>query len=532
MGRKGVVAGESNSGLDLHLDGGSGMKPSALSSQLPCLVRHKRHTQLLVDGEPYIMLAGEVHNSSSSSLAYMEPIWDELAGMHCNTALVPVSWELLEPEEGRFDFTLVDGLLAGARARRLRLVLLWFGTWKNALSTYVPAWVKTDTVRFPRVQLQPGVNTRSLSCFSAAGCQADAAAFAALMRHLRQTDPEHTVIMVQVENETGVLGGTRDRAPVAEAAFASPVPQRLLTYLDEYYDTLLPEVKQAWEQAGRRTSGNWAEVFGREADEFFMAWHIARYVDQVAAAGKAELPLPMFVNAWLVQFDGQTPGEYPSGGPVHRVLDIWRAAAPHIDFLAPDIYLEDFRAVCAQYHRSSNPLFIPEARATSLAAANAFYALAQHDAIGFAPFGIDGAPGAAHIRTAYAFLAPLLPLIARHQGTGTMAGFVQQGEEMHHALDLGDYHLHIRYQPRKPEEPPAHGLAIALTPGEYLIGGAGFSVEFCHRFYPAAQVDYLAVEEGTYQGDAWVPGRRLNGDELGVRLNAQPAWRRVKLYTY
>ena len=121
------------------------------SSGTPHLERRGQATQLIVDGKPFLALGGEVHNSSSSSVEYMKPIWPRLGSMHLNTVVVPVAWETIEPQEGRFEFSVVDGLLEGARSNHLRLVVLWFGAWKNTFSSYVPAWVKTDEERFPRV---------------------------------------------------------------------------------------------------------------------------------------------------------------------------------------------------------------------------------------------------------------------------------------------------------------------------------------------------------------------------------------------
>ncbi len=294
------------------------------------------------------MLAGEVHNSSSSNLDYMEEyVWNKLLALHCNTALVPISWELIEPIEGQYDFSLVDGLIQAARQKSLRLVFLWFGTWKNAQADYVPGWVKTDLERFPRAQNRAGQNLRSISCVSDAACLADSKAFAALARRIRKVDREHhTVLMIQVENEVGLLGARRDYSPQAQVCFNEVVPAELMQCLMVHKETCTSEVRGVLDKSASRMAGTWEEVFGSSADEVFMAWHIGRYVDRVAQAGQSEYPLPMFVNAWLVQHAGENPGEYPSGGPISKLMDIWQCAAPHIACLAPDIYLEDFAGIC------------------------------------------------------------------------------------------------------------------------------------------------------------------------------------------
>jgi hypothetical protein len=514
-------------------------KPTACAStKIPHLRKTGTATQLIVDGKPFVMLAGEIHNSSSSNLEYMERVWDKLVTLNCNTAIVPLSWELTEPVEGKFDFTLVDGLVKGARKHNLRLVFLWFGTWKNAVSSYVPAWVKTDLKRFARAQCEPGRSTGAISCLCDAACDADARAFAAVMRHIRKVDgKKQTVLMMQVENETGLLGAPRDHSPAADARFARAVPPELMSHLDAHKGALIPWLKRSWDATGCRPSGTWAGVFGAAADEVFMAWHVARFVDRVAAAGKAEHPLPMYANAWLTGSDEQQPGTYPSGGPVSKVMDIWRAAAPHIDLLAPDIYMDDFRSVCAWYTQSGNPLLIPEAHRDERSAANVFYAIGQHDAICFGPFGIDSAADASPLAQSYELLASLMPLITKHQGTGRMVGMVQQAEKETRDIEMGAYRLRAHFKgPVEKGRVPGCGLVIALADDEYLVAGSGFSMEVLQGSGDAPNVDILTLDEGRFEAGKWVPGRRLNGDENGAGrwmwFGSSLSVQRVKLYSY
>ncbi|TMB78051.1 MAG: glycoside hydrolase family 42, partial [Chloroflexi bacterium] len=209
------------------------------SKQAPYLREQGSATQLVVEGKPFLVLGGELHNSSSSSLEYMRPIWERLVALKLNTVLAPVSWELIEPEEGVFDFSLVDGLIQDARRHDLRLIFLWFGSWKNGMSSYIPLWVKQDYRRFPRVELQNGQTVEVLSTLDEANWQADARAFASLMHHIREVDGgDHTVIMMQVENEVGVLGDSRDRSGAANRAFAGPVPQELIDQLQQHQHEL------------------------------------------------------------------------------------------------------------------------------------------------------------------------------------------------------------------------------------------------------------------------------------------------------
>jgi hypothetical protein len=526
---------------------------------IPHLEKRGGVTQLIVDGKPFLMLAGELRNSSSSSLEYMKPIWPKLARMHLNTVLAVVSWETIEREEGKFDFALVDGLLQGARANKLRLVLLWFGSWKNGISRYTPPWVKANQERFPLAQMKGGRTLEILSTLSAANRDADARAFAALMRHIRQADSaQRTVIMAQLENEVGVLGDSRDRSPAANEAFAGPAPAELLEYLRKHRDTLLPEFRKVWEAAGSRTSGTWEEVFGKglAADEIFMAWNYARYINRVAEAGKAEYRLPMFVNAWIVQPEDKGPGDYPSGGPVDHVHDVWRAGGPLIDILAPDIYLPNFPELVARYSRAANPAFIPESRAGAAGAANAFYAFGQHGAMGYSPFGIEERedPEKGPIPKAYAVLAQLAPQILEHQSKGSIAAVWLNKEKPAQKLQLGNYTLNVelRRTRRAPGLLPevGYGIFIAAGADEYIAAGTDVQVTFSPNT-PGPPIAGLAtVEEGTYVSGRWVAGRVLNGDEVQLRYDLAaaaaenqsgsglrfgpdgPAIQRVRLYRY
>ncbi len=529
---------------------------------IPYLDRTGPAARWIVDGKPFIALSGEVHNSSSSSLAYMEPIWAKLNNLHCNTAIVPVSWELIEPIEGEFDFTLVDGLLDGARRHGLRLVLLWFGSWKNGSSTYTPNWVKTDPVRFPRMKLQNGSVTRTVTCFSEEAKQADARAFTALMAHLRQEDSLHrTVILVQVQNEVGLLGSPRDYSEAAEQAFLSEVPTKLIADLENGKDTLSPEVRQAWACAGDKTEGSWKDVFGDCAEEVFMCWHMASYIEYVASAGIAAYPLPMYVNAWGKQHEGDTPGRYPSGGPAAHMFEVWRSAAPSIAFFAPDIYLTDFPAECEAYTRGGNPLFIPEARRDRWAASNVFYAIGKHAALGFAPFGIEsigsreqppvgeivqdvlkshaeavlGEDVGDMLAPSYQILGNMMPLIAQYAGTDQMTGVLQLHGKDEQTVELGDYLLNVRYlnDLSTPGAYPGAGILIAESPHEFIIVGHGFRVTFLSRPGDPPHVDFLAIDEGIYEVDgAWTKGRRMNGDEGIVHLGTTPTILRISVYSF
>ena len=260
----------------------------------------------------------------------------------------------------------MDGLIQDARRYNLHLIMTWFGSWKNGKSTYQPAWVKTNQQRFPLIQDEKGKGLPTLTTLSDANRDADARAFAALMKHIREVDGDaHTVIMIQVENEVGVLGPSRDHSPAANKAFAGPVPKEFMDYLQKHNDTLIPELRKRWEAAGFKTSGSWEEVFGAgaETDELFMAWNYGRYIGHVAAAGKAEYPLPMFVNTWLRQGQDKPnedkPGGYPSGGPLPQVHRCLEGRAPAIDILSPDVHVPNYDDWCTWYTQVRQPAVHP-----------------------------------------------------------------------------------------------------------------------------------------------------------------------------
>ena len=504
-------------------------------------------TQLIVDGQPLLMLAGELGNSSASSIEYMQPIWPKLEAMNLNTLLAPVYWELLEPREGRFDFTHVDHLIHSAREHDLKLVLLWFGTWKNSMSCYAPLWVKQDQERFPRARTRDGEPQEIITPFSSAALEADARAFAALMRHIKEIDEQdQTVVMVQVENEIGMIPEARDHSELADQAFYKEVPNDLIEYLQKHRDSLQPELKQHWESQGYRTAGDWQTVFGSgvQTDELFMAWTFARYVDAVIEAGETAYSLPYYVNAALIR-PGYQPGEYPSAGPLPHLLDVWRAAAPRIDFLAPDIYFKSFAHWVTRYDVSGNPLFIPEV-GNDQSVTNAFYAMAEHNAMGYSPFSIESLPdpGDNRLTRAYEVLEQLTPLILKKQGTGELAGVLLDSVRQSRSIELGDYRFHIRheytwpYAARMPgdEIPRYGGMIIELAPDEFFIAGSGIVITFDSQT-EGVRAGIGEMEEGEFKDGQWVRGRRMNGDQSHqgrhMHLSGQIySIQRVKLYEY
>jgi len=517
--------------LALVADQAGGQATTPAAWDIPHLRKQGTATQLIVDGKPFLALAGELGNNTATSLQYMKGVWPKLIDTHLNSVLAAVSWAQIEPQEGKFDFSVLDGVILGAREHNLRLVLLWFGSWKNGESTYAPDWVKSDFERFPREQRPAGSSVEVLSPFSAANRDADARAFAALMRHVKEFDGQrHTVIMIQVENE---ING-RDRSPLAAKAQAGPVPAELMDYLRQHKEALIPELKKVWEAAGSKTSGTWAEVFGTSgaADEIFTAWYYASYTGRIAAAGKAEYPIPFYVNSWGNSFPrGNGSG---NGAPMSDVFDVWRAGAPGIDIVSPDIYDADYAQMLALYTRSGNPLFIPETRGfpPNNLATRVLYAFGRHDAIGFSPMGIERpAVPDIELTSAYDVIRQLAPLISAHQGDGTMSAVLIAANDPPRKVKVGDYTLEAsflmpRAQPPLPQpQPPfpnAAAIFIQAGPNEFYCAGTGVNVRFIPDT-PGPELAGLAtVEEGSFADGRWVPMRRLAGDDTGSRTLVLP----------
>jgi beta-galactosidase GanA len=520
------------------------------AEDLPRLVTRNGKHALLVDGAPFLILGAQVNNSSAWPAA-LPKVWPAVEQLQANTVFVPIAWEQIEPAEGRFEFSFLDMLLAQAREHRVRLVLLWFATWKNNGPNYAPEWVKLDNRRFPRVVTGAGTTLNSLSPHAKATLDADRKAFAALLRHLRQADEERTVILVQVQNEPGTYGSVRDYSPAAEKSFRSRVPAPLLKRM-------------------RKDPGTWQEVFGADAEEFFHAWSIASFIEQVAAAGKAEYPLPMYVNAALRDpFQPGAPGSYASGGPTDNVIDVYRAAAPSIDLIGPDIYMREsakYLRVLELYGRADNPLFVTET-GNDRAYARYLFATLGRQGIGFVPFGIDftgysnyplGAkrsdaqmlePFAAN----YRLLAPMARKWAQLSFAGTVWGTAQPDDSSDVHLDLGRWNAKVTWnewqfgmkewalpgQLERPEgrEIPDGGVLVAqLGTDEFLLTGRNARVSFgLGSGRRANGVLFARVEEGHYDADGrWVFERVWNGDQTdyGLNFTTLPQWLRVRLATY
>jgi beta-galactosidase GanA len=515
----------------------------AQNLSMPHLEKQGKLTKLIVNDKPFLILGGELHNSSTSTAEYMQPIWERMAQKNLNTVIAPVYWEFLEPEEGKFDFSLVDSMITGARKQNLRLVILWFGTWKNGYSMYAPGWVKNSQEKYPRAKNKEGQTFQMLSAFGEASMNADARAFGMLMRHIREVDAkQQTVITMQIENEIGLFSTDRDYCEPANRAYGSQVPADLVKYMVNNKGNLRPEIDSVWKANGYKTKGSWEEVFGKSTvdrknwmalssltEELFTVYYYARYIEKIARTGKEEYPLPMYVNAWIKQPSGGYPGKYPGGGPVPHTLDVWRAVAPSVDFIAPDIYVARQVAMYTmeEYCRSENPLFIPEYRHGAEAGLMAFMAYGQYNAVCFSPFAIDDwNPVDDPITKTYSVLAQVQELILQHQGKGTMTGIYVDSLKKVQEFNLGNYKIRAQLTGISPAQlagftgsaemaSAAAGLVFNTGPDEYIAVGKDFMLSFnplkADENKPYIDVEYM--DEGTFINGKWLTTRRLNGDE-------------------
>jgi len=518
--------------------------------QIPFLRGKGNATQLIVDGKPFIILGGELGNSSATTMKYMQPIWPKLKAMNLNTVLMPVYWELIESEEGNFDFSLLEQLISEARKNELRIIFLWFASWKNSMSSHVPVWVKLNQERFPRIKDDKNQSHEILTPFSENNLEADLNAFEKLMSFLKDFDgKDHTVIMIQVENEIGMLPLARDYSSMANESFKKNVPAELIKYMQLHRSGLVPELMGKWVNNGFKTSGTWEEIFGKgvQTDEIFMAWYYSSFTNKIVEAGKKIYPLPMYVNAALNRPNREPGTGYPSGGPLPHLMDVWKAGGPSIDFLAPDIYFPDFKHWADLYTCQGDLLFIPEHRFDNTAAAKSLFAFGHYEALGFAPFSIESTekPEDEPIGKIYNLVSQLTPIITNNQGLGKIEGVLLDKENRDTIINLGSYELTVVHDytfpwsagAKEDEWPLAGGIIIQTGENEFYIAGTGIIVTFKPLNDKLLNAGILQVEEGRFENNNWIITRHLNGDQThqGRHLRipyGEYSIQRFELYIY
>jgi hypothetical protein len=469
------------------------------------------------------ILGGELSNSAATSVEDIEEVMPRMRALGLNTVLVPAYWEFVEPVEGQFDFTLIDRTIDVARREQLQVVFLWFGAWKNSMSCYAPGWFKQDTKRFPRAMTAEGKQMEIASCFSDNVLQADLKAFSALMQHIKERDPQReVVVMMQIENEIGMLESARDHSPQAEKVY-----------------------KQE----------KWAERYGTDeyADEKFMALSYARYVEHLAKAAREIHDMPLYVNA-AMNSRGRRPGEYPSAGPLAHLIDFWHEGAPSIDLLAPDIYDTGFKSWCAQYAmplrpqdggKVKNRLFIPESRCCENSGVRALYAFGEHQALGFSPFAIDQASEkeTESVTQAYGLIKQLavanscVPSVASGKAESSLFtihsslktwGLLFDQEDRERIIDDDGVVMTCRHYFTLPWDPRATdgtawpeggAMLIRLSKYEYLLAGSGVVIDFKTPTEKQQTEQKQLGEDGFAEAGGNTgqkANKRFNGKRLGL----------------
>ncbi len=491
--------------------------PLLLASQPRLEYRGNSTARIIANNKPMMMIGGELGNSSASSPEDVKRTFSHLRTMGLNTVLVPLSWELIEPQEGSFDMSSLDVILAEARRNELKVVLLWFGVWKNSMSCYAPEWFKRDVKRFPRAHTPEGKPVEEASSLSKNVLEADKRAFCHIMEYLRDHDArEQTVIMVQVENEIGMIEVPRDFSADATRMYHSAVPKQLTDYLKKHQKSLHPYLKERL-QPQAKANANWPQLFGDDiyTEEIFQTWTYATYVEQIAKAGREIYNLPMYVNVALNSRD-RKPGQYPSGGPLAHLIDLWHCGAPSIDVLGVDIYDKGIKTWLSKYHLPNNPLFVPEIRLEDKDAMYALYAFGHHGAMGFCPFSIEDYPlttttnahdwkqmdlsqddqlnafsivgsSLSPLVASYQLLRQAEPLILERQGTKDMDAVLLDNEQREAEIVTPDgirltvkHSYTLGWEPgaKDTEWPEVACIILRLGKEDYLVIGSGVVVTF------------------------------------------------------
>jgi beta-galactosidase GanA len=553
-------------------------------AQLPYLQKSANATKMMVDGKPFIILGGELHNSTGTDKAALKNALKEAKSYNLNTVLAYAYWELIEPTEGRYNFELIDYLLTNAKQENLKVILVWFGSWKSTSSSYVPEWVKTNPRRFERYTLQNGKTLEMLSAFNDENRNADSKAYVALMRHLKDFDKQHTVIMTQVQNEPGCFDNYRDFSPAAQKAWQSAMPSDMIIYLQKNKEKLFPALEKAWTANGNKTTGTWEEILGKSTDqgeykfyteELFMAYNYSKYINYIAQEGRKVHNLPAFCNGWLYN----NRGFYPHGTINPHVLDAYRAGGSALDFYSPNVYTIEYDELYKNYTLGGNTLFVPE---SLLLSAGALYAIGAFNAIGFAPFGIDGektkskesANNLNLLKSSYKAISQMTRKITENYGNEKMKAVYLNPSKESQNLQMGDYILtatnsrkggfsidfgkslenegknKMSFGPPSPEakdektkaipagpfgplpEDLSSAIVIQNTTDEFYVVGYGVKVHFeLKEGIKFEHLGYASIEEGYFENDKFISTKRWNGDEQKASLPSEKITiLKIKLY--
>jgi Domain of unknown function (DUF5597)/Beta-galactosidase len=547
------------------------------NAQMPYLDKSGKAPKLIVDGKPFIILGGELHNSTGSDKEAMAKVWKEMKALNLNTVLAYAYWEIMEPKEGQFNFELIDDLIAGAQKENIKVVLVWFGSWKSTASTYAPDWVKTNPKRFQRYTLENGKTLEILSPFSDENRDADAKAYTALMQHIKEVDKQNVIIMTQVENEPGCFENYRDLSSEALKAWQNPMPNDMVNYLKTNKGKLFPALEKAWADNGNKTKGTWEEILGKSTadseykfytEELFMAYQYSKYINFITEKGRKIHNLPAFCNGWLYN----KRGTYPHGTINPHVLDAYRAGGTALDFYSPNVYTIEYDELFSGYTFGGNTLFIPE---SLLLPAGALYSIGAYNSIGFAPFGIDGekmktpenATNLKIFKETNKAIAGMTGLITANYNSSKMKAAYIYPKQAEQKLEIGDYTITASslagggfsmdfgksleqvgkakismgelagnttptpaVQSVTPSPPPPTpfgsipkgiGSAIILQNGadEFYVVGYGLKLNFALKEgITFNHLGFLSIEEGNFENEKFTPTKRWNGDEQKANL--------------
>lgn len=468
-----------------------------MKMQIPRLKTIDGKVRLMVDGAPYFILGMQLDCDSCYDADNMAGLMAQAKRMGCNSVALLLYWRLIEPEMGQYDFTILDAMIAAAEKCDLRIVLVWFGSYKNGCLQYAPDWVRSDQDRFQRAWRRDGTRLEPFACPT---CKetlvADRDAVCQVFTRLKERDVSRRVILFQVNNEIGLL--TTDRC-------------------------YCPRCQERYDAGAYDAQASGAAAFSADC---FLAFQ-----ETIAAAAKAIYPLPCYLNAWLSGTSPSSrPGQYPAGGPEPRVLAQYLREKRAIDFVSPDVYSTGqaaFHRLCALYDAPGNPLYIAEHSAGkgSRMEKNVFYTLA-YGAIGFDPWAIDSAfpdqngqplvdnrtfrwsDEAYDLADSYIPLSDAMPLVAAHAGTGALQAFVQEDGEWGAALCFGDVYVDIGFESKKGD---SRGCVIRLEKDVFAVIGCKANVSFVRPDGTRRAVK--RCERGTFCADGGFLAHRLNRRE-------------------